>query len=133
MSNAEYSVTLNSEVIIDGLVLLPVTASNVATDNHGVKMFVTNVAGNQTQCGSQIDDYSSYTERICNTPGNVVTVTKPGASTFWSFCSFGILSNCNCTASSFDLAKMPLLTDNFIQFPSMTVSINGTSLTNFVN
>jgi hypothetical protein len=83
-----------------------------------VEVWIGDVAGTETQCGGLIADYNTYTEVPCNKVGNKIIVKRPGTSITLAMAGISILSDCNCSLSSFD----PL------QFSSVTsYSINGLS------
>jgi len=71
-------------------------------------MCVKNSFTNTEYCNSATTgDYSSnYKQLKMNFEGNIIVAKKTGLNIV-GFCSLGILSYCNCDASSFVLAKMP--------------------------
>ena len=68
-----------------------------------------NASGVQELCGT-LADYNTYKEVPCNKVGNQIIIKRPGSSKTLSMAGLGIMSDCDCSQSSFDPALFTSVT-----------------------
>jgi hypothetical protein len=104
-TSGSLSLQFKAQTKIIAIVLVP--GQNPAWKNNqkDVTVIVTDVDKTEKSCGI-ISDYNTYAEKVCEKTGNLVTLSRSVTNVQMSFCSIGVLSDCDCSKSLFKSADI---------------------------
>ena len=70
-----FKLGFKAQTTIKALVLVPGRKTAWTDNQKAVTVTITDVANTMSTCGTVLD-FNTYTEQLCNKPGNLVTLTR---------------------------------------------------------